>query len=202
MSNYSPISSAARAGAKGICQNIRNDLRASLDRIHTPAMTNRRTVNYKIVINGIRSVCGDNICMEGEFGKKKQRTYYIISLGTTVEGDDLGVMMFVIPFKDPANYRDVDLDINITRHVRERLFQRHSDDYKHVASEIGRFVQQMAEMTVMEDGTYEVGTGSGLFIMTIASGEQRHIDLITYVDDHKLRPEQSAKAGEYRRIER
>lgn len=199
MANYSPVSSQARASAKGLPRRMLNQIETNKARYPEPSWTNSRAKNYRLAFKWIADTYEGLRITHFEQGEGKQRVHHVIVLSPNLHADFFVFMMYEIHYKDPFDYISCELNFHIKPHAVQRLFQRFAGNDHHLAL---RELASLVEIFRLpkESATWELGSGNGMFILKTEVGDTIHTDVITWVDKMKLRPEQTWESGEYRKI--
>lgn len=199
MTNYSPVSSTARAQAKGLIRRMLNRIKDNKARHAEPIWTNSRAKNYRLAFKYISDVYNGMVIIDDEEGMGKKKVHQVIVLSPSVHADFFVFMVYRIHYRNPMEPTSDELNFDIKPHAVQRLFQRYAGEYQLLA------LRELASLLVIlsfpkESATWEMGSGNGMFILKTEVGDTINTDVITWVDKAKLRPEQPWEMGQYRKI--
>jgi hypothetical protein len=198
--NYSPVSSEAMASTKGLPRRMLNQIEHNKSRIAPRPMTKSRGKNYRMVINLLLQTYKGLVITTGEEGKGKSRFTYIVVLTPNTAATAFCLMMYQVYFKDPMQDLYNELAINIRPHVVQRIFQRYAGtDHDAALAVLSALI--LIPISLDGAGTWELGTGNGMFIIETTADRVMQADVITWVDAEKLRPEQTVDVSAYRKID-
>lgn len=199
MSNYSPVSASAIAATKGLPRRMMNQIERNKSRLPAVIESRRRATNYRAAVVYIRQVYKGLVIFSEEFGKGKNRSTHIFVISPNTAATAFCLMRYKISFRDPTQDDYRELAIDIPPHVVHRIFQRYAGTDMSKALVI-LFALILIPAKIKKSGTWEMGTGNGLFVVQLEHGDSPNAKVKTWIDADKLRPEQSIKVGETRRI--
>jgi hypothetical protein len=123
VTRYSPISSGARASAKGLPRRLGNTIEQNIERFRGSLhLTNSRAKNYKLVTSGLLKLYRGVTLVSEEEGRGKQKAFSVVVMLPVDSHDGYELCLYRVPFKNPVEWDEHDLNINITRHALERIY--------------------------------------------------------------------------------
>ena len=215
MSTSAPIPTLAHGMRKQFPHALLSVMEETISYQHfqMPILTRSKKVNLKRLVGYFaklhRGLTLDHVRTYDK-NDKWRCGHSITALLPTRNMDKLLITDTFIPEADPMKYNTIKLDIELTNHAIERLFQRHAginftDAMRQISKVVNAYMyvgktgsnKQMHE----QEGKYEIGTGEGMAIVqSYIGGRVPQWHMLTWVHKSQLRPDQSAETGVIRKI--